>query len=114
MPDASEANPFVLRLRTPSTLEATQGQIDGFFSVNSHSNITRIGWQQREIDLRFALGLPPGWLIDSHQVDRHIDKPLRRDEKPSPLCLEVLNAPLERSILSGCSSLISGWMGEHS
>ena len=78
--------------------------------VNAHTNATRIGWHLREIDLRFALGLPPGWLIDSHQVDRHIDKPLRRDEKPSPLCLEVLHAPLERSSLSGCSSFINRWI----
>ena len=30
--------------------------------VNSHTNATRIGWHLREIDLRFATGLPPGWL----------------------------------------------------
>ena len=30
--------------------------------VNSHTNATRIGWRLWEIDLRFAPGLPPGWL----------------------------------------------------
>ena len=38
------------------TLEATQVQIDGFFSQLA----TRIGWHLREIDLIFAPGLPPG------------------------------------------------------
>ena len=31
-------------------------------SVNSHTNATRIGWHLWEIDLRFAPGLPPGWM----------------------------------------------------
>ena len=31
-------------------------------SVNFHTNATRIGWHLWEIDLRFAPGLPPGWL----------------------------------------------------
>ena len=31
--------------------------------VNSHTNSTRIGWHLWEIDLRFAPGLPPGWLF---------------------------------------------------
>ena len=43
-------------------LEATQGQIDGL-SANSHTNATRIGCHLWEIDLRFAPGLPPGWLF---------------------------------------------------
>jgi len=30
--------------------------------VNSHINATRIGWHVWEIDLRFAPGLPPGWI----------------------------------------------------
>ena len=30
------------------------------FSVNSHTNATRIGWYLWEIDLRFAPGLSPG------------------------------------------------------
>ena len=30
-------------------------------SVNSHTNVTKIGWHLWEIDLRFATGLPPGW-----------------------------------------------------
>ena len=30
-------------------------------SVKSHTIATRIGWHLREIDLRFAPGLPPGW-----------------------------------------------------
>ena len=30
--------------------------------VNSHTNATRIRWYLWEIDLRFAPGLPPGWL----------------------------------------------------
>jgi len=30
--------------------------------VNSLTNATRIGWHLWEIDLRFAPGLPPGWL----------------------------------------------------
>ena len=29
--------------------------------VNSHINATRIGWHLREVDLRCAPGLPPGW-----------------------------------------------------
>ena len=29
--------------------------------VNSHTHATRIGWHLREIDLRFAPGLPLGW-----------------------------------------------------
>ena len=31
--------------------------------VNSHTNATRIGWHLWEIDLRFAPGLPPGWVV---------------------------------------------------
>ena len=31
------------------------------YSVNSHTNATRIGWHLWEIDLRFAPGMPPGW-----------------------------------------------------
>jgi len=31
------------------------------YSVNSHTNATRIGWHLWEIDLRFAPGLPSGW-----------------------------------------------------
>jgi len=30
--------------------------------VNSHTNATRIGEHLWEIDLRFARGLPPGWI----------------------------------------------------
>jgi hypothetical protein len=30
--------------------------------ANSHTNTTRIGSHLWEIDLRFAPGLPPGWL----------------------------------------------------
>ena len=33
------------------------------YSVNSHTNATRIGWHPWEIDLRFAPGLPPGWFV---------------------------------------------------
>ena len=33
--------------------------------VNSDTNATRIGWHLWEIDLRFAPGLPPGWLQSS-------------------------------------------------
>ena len=33
--------------------------------VNSHTNATRIGWHLREIDLKFAPGLPPGRLSQS-------------------------------------------------
>ena len=32
-------------------------------SVSSHTNATRIGWHLWEIDLRFAPGLPPGWVL---------------------------------------------------
>ena len=31
--------------------------------VNSHTNATRIGWHQWEIDLRFALNSTPGWSV---------------------------------------------------
>ena len=31
------------------------------YLVNSHTNVTGIGWHLWEIDLRFASGLPPGW-----------------------------------------------------
>ena len=34
-------------------------------SDNSHTNATRIGWPVWEDDLRFAPGLPPGWLQDA-------------------------------------------------
>ena len=30
--------------------------------VNAHTNAPRIGWHLWEIDLRFAPGLPPGWV----------------------------------------------------
>jgi len=43
-----------------ATFEATQGQIDLFFSQLPHTCI-RIGWHLWEIDLIFAPGLPPGW-----------------------------------------------------
>ena len=33
--------------------------------VNSHTHATRIGWHLWEIDLRFAPGLPPGWIASS-------------------------------------------------
>ena len=32
------------------------------YLVNSQTNATRIGWHLWEIDLRFAPGLPPGWV----------------------------------------------------
>jgi len=32
------------------------------YLVNSHTNATRIGWDLWEVHLRFAPGLPPGWL----------------------------------------------------
>ena len=35
------------------------------YVVNSHTHATRIGWHLWEIDLRFAPGLPPGWLVGS-------------------------------------------------
>ena len=35
-------------------------------SVNFHTNATRIGWHLWEIDLRFALFLPPGWRCINH------------------------------------------------
>jgi len=45
-----------------STLDSTQGQMDGFFGQFPYNtNATRIGWRMWEIDLRFAPGLPPGW-----------------------------------------------------
>ena len=31
--------------------------------VISHTNTTRVGWHQWEIDLKFAPGLPPGWMV---------------------------------------------------
>jgi len=31
--------------------------------ANSHTHATRIGWHLWEIDLRFATGLPPGWIL---------------------------------------------------
>ena len=31
--------------------------------VNSHTNATSTSWHLWEIDLRFAPGLPPGWII---------------------------------------------------
>ena len=31
--------------------------------VNFHTNATRIGWHMWEIDLKFAPGLPSGWLV---------------------------------------------------
>ena len=37
-------------------------------SVNSHTNATRIGWHLWEIYLRFAPGLPPGWIRRSTRV----------------------------------------------
>jgi len=30
--------------------------------VNAHTNAIRIGWHLWDIDLRFAPGLPPGWM----------------------------------------------------
>ena len=35
--------------------------------VNSHTNATSIGWHLWEIDLRFAPGLPPGWVFDDEE-----------------------------------------------
>jgi len=49
---------------TPQTLHPPWRQPRGklmVYSVNSHTNATRIGWHLWEIDLRFASGLPPGW-----------------------------------------------------
>ena len=42
-----------------ASLEATQGQIDGLFGQLLYA--TRFGWHMWEIDLGFALWLPPGW-----------------------------------------------------
>ena len=42
------------------TLEAPQGQMVSL--VNLHANTTRIGWHLWEVGLRFAPGLPTGWL----------------------------------------------------
>ena len=39
-------------------------------SINSHTNATSIGWHLWEIDLRFAPGLPPGWL--PHSASRNV------------------------------------------
>jgi len=36
--------------------------------VNSHTNATRIGWHLWETDLRFAPGLPPGWISDDQSL----------------------------------------------
>ena len=36
---------------------------------NSHSNATSWRWHLWEVDLEFALGLPPGWLPISMQGD---------------------------------------------
>ena len=41
-------------------------------SVNSHANAARIGWHLWEIDLRFAPGLPPGWLMSPTCAPRHV------------------------------------------
>ena len=44
-----------------TTLETTQGQMVVAL-VNSHANATFWRWHLWEIDLRFASGLPPGWV----------------------------------------------------
>jgi len=44
--------------RSPTTLEATQGQIDGFFSQLPYKC-----HQNQVIDSGFAHGLPPGWEV---------------------------------------------------
>ena len=51
-------------VRGISTLEATHGQIDGFYS-EPHTNASSKSWHLWEIDLRFAPGLPPGWEISA-------------------------------------------------
>ena len=55
------------RARYASTLETTQGQIDGFFSQLSYI----IGWHLCEIDLRFASGLPPVWQCSCFTFNLH-------------------------------------------
>ena len=45
-------------------------------SVNSHTTATRIGWHLWEIDLRFAIGLPPGVGFDRVSVTLSMLTPL--------------------------------------
>ena len=40
--------------------------------VNSHTNATRIGWHMWVIDLRFAHGLPPGWVAAHGHVSQGV------------------------------------------
>jgi len=40
--------------------------------IKSRANATRIGWHLWEIDLRFAPGLPTGWILSSRSQPRHI------------------------------------------
>jgi hypothetical protein len=40
------------------------------YLVDSHTNAIRIGWHLWEIDLRFAPGLPPGWLLCADVLSR--------------------------------------------
>ena len=49
--------------------------------VKSHTNATRIGWHLREIDLRFAHGLPPGW--DGGDAFTGFKLPWREDGPPN-------------------------------
>ena len=54
-------------------------------SVNSHTNATRIGWHLWEIDLRFATGLPPGW-VGSSKNQKDLTAVVRSFVRYSPLC----------------------------
>ena len=76
------------------TLEATQGQMYGFFGqlpYKCHQNRLASVGDNPEIDLRFAAGLPPGWTGASRTL-------LRRKQPPDP----------RPRYLRGCPSLTAG------
>ena len=65
------------------------------YSVNSHTNAARIGWNLWEIDFRFGPGLPPGWCPEwmgaSGMASKGVDggglvgghtRPIRREGQP--------------------------------
>ena len=84
--------------QSQTTLRQPRGKLMVPF-VNSHEHATRIGWYLWDIDLRFAPGLPPGWL--SKSISCFANLPLNPQTSPrrSPSSCKCLqNVILQRGL----------------
>ena len=86
-----------IRIQRPA-LEATQEQIDSFFG-HSHTNTTTNRWHLWEMDVRFAPGLPPGWMQDGYARFEQSDLPAHvRQARPFTTLDSAKSLPVERGV----------------